>query len=106
MVKSLPDLASWWPDMDDFERLHARIVYFSEAWGARHELGDLYRAGRLTPGQETELATLDTELIQHLDEANLCYGLGLPDIAGLFTWGSPLTRSNQILHVPVRPRAL
>jgi len=31
MVKSLPELAEWWPEMDDFERQHARTVYFGEA---------------------------------------------------------------------------
>jgi len=106
MVKTLPELAESWSGMDDFERLHARTVYFDEGWGPRELLGTLYRTGRLTPDQETQLAALDTELVHHLDEATLCYDLGMQDIARLFTWGSPLTRSNQILHIPIRPRAL
>jgi hypothetical protein len=92
--------------MDDFEHQHARMAYFGEAWAPRRVLGALYRAGRLTPEQEIELATLDDELIQHLDEANLCYGLDLQSIAQLFTWGTPLARSDEIIRIPIRPRTL
>ena len=106
MVKSLPELAEWWSEMDDFERQHARMVYFGEAWAPRRVLGALYRAGRLTAEQETKLTALDDELIQHLDEANLCYGLDLQSVAQLFTWGTPLAQSNEIILIPIRPRTL
>ena len=106
MIKSLPELAAWWPEMDDFERQHARTAYFGEAWAPRRVLGALYRAGRLTVEQEAELAALDDELVQHLDEANLCYGLGLQSVAQLFTWGTPLAQSEKIIRVPIRPRIL
>jgi len=69
-------------------------------------LGALYRAGQLTAEQEAELPALDDELIQHLDEANLCYGLDLQSVAQLFTWGTPLAQSDEIIHIPIRPRAL
>ena len=106
MVKSLPEVAEWWPGMDDFERQHARTAYFGEAWAPRRVLGALYRAGRLTAEQETELAALDGELIQHLDEARLCYGLNFRSVAQLFTWGTPLARSDKIIHISIRPRTL
>jgi len=106
MVKSLPEVAEWWPEMDDFERQHARTAYFSEAWAPRRVLGALYRAGRLTAEQEAKLAALDDELIQHLDEANLCYGLDLQSVARLFTWGTPLAQSDDIIRIPIRPRTL
>lgn len=106
MVKSLPEVAKWWPGMDDFERQHARTVYFGEAWAPRRVLGALYRAGRLTAKQEAELAALDDELLQHLDEANLCYGLNLQSVAQLFTWGTPLAQSDKVIRISIRPRAL
>jgi len=106
MIKSLPELAGWWSGMDDFERQQARMVYFGEAWGPRRVLGALYRAGRLTTEQETQLAALDDELIQHLDEANLCYGLDVRDIAQLFVWGTPLAQSDEVVRVPIRPHTL
>ncbi len=106
MVKSLPELAEWWPEMDDFERQHTRTTYFGEAWAPRRVLGALYRVGRLTPEQEAGLAALDDELIQHLDEANFCYGLDLQSIAQLFTWGTPLAQSDEIIYIPIRPRTL
>jgi len=106
MVKSLPELAEWWSEMDDFERQHARTAYFGEAWAPRRVLGALYRAGRLTAQQEAKLAALDDELIQHLDEANLCYGLDWHSVAQLFTWGTPLAQSDEIIRIPIRPRTL
>jgi hypothetical protein len=105
LVRDLPELAGLWPDMDDEERLHHRLS-FSQTWGMRYQLGDLYRAGRLVAQQEAELAALDSELIQHLDEANLCYGLDLQNVAQLFTWGTPLARSHEIIRIPVHPRTL
>ena len=106
MVKSLSELAIKWPEMDDFERQHARTAYFGEAWAPRRVLGALYRAGRLTAKQEDKLSALDNELIRHLDEANLCYDLDLRDVAQLFTWGSPLSRSEELIYIPIRPHAL
>lgn len=106
MVKTLPEVAEWWPQMDDFERQHARTAYFGEAWAPRRVLGALYRAGQLTPEQEAELAALDDELIQHLDEANVCYGLDLQSVAQLFTWGTPLAQSDEIIRIPIRSRLL
>jgi hypothetical protein len=106
MVKSLPEVAEWWPEMDDFERQHARLAYFGEAWAPRRVLGALYHAGQLTAEQEAELAALDDELIRHLDEANLCYGLDLQSVAQLFTWGTPLAQSDEIIRIPIRPRTL
>jgi len=106
MVKSLPEVAEWWPGMDDFERQHARTAYFGEAWAPRRVLGALYRAGRLTAEQEAELAALDDELIQHLEEARLCYGLNFRSVAQLFTWGTPLAQSDEIIRIPIRPRVL
>jgi hypothetical protein len=106
MVKSLPEIAEWWPGMDDFERQHARTAYFGEAWAPRRVLGALYRAGRLTAKQEAELAALDDELIRHLDEAHLCYGLDFQSVAQLFTWGTPLAQSDEIIRIPIRPRTL
>lgn len=106
MVKSLPELAECWPEMDDFERQHARTVYFGEAWAPRRVLGALYRAGRLTAEQEAELAALDDELIRHLDEANFCYGLDLQSVARLFIWGTPLAQSDEVIRIPIRPRTL
>lgn len=97
LVGDLPELAGSWPDMDDEERLHHRLS-FSQTWGMRYQLGDLYRAGQLTAEQEAELAALDDELIQHLDEPNLSYGLDLQSVAQLFTWGTPLALCNSVLH--------
>jgi len=68
--------------------------------------GDLYRDGRLTAEQEAELAALDDELLQHLDEADLCYGLNLQSVAQLFTWGTPLAQSDKVIRISIRPRTL
>jgi hypothetical protein len=105
LIEDLPELADMWADMDDFEHHHYQMM-FMQTWGTRSELGALYRAGRLTAEQETELAALDDELIQHLDEANLCYGLDLQSVAQLFTWGTPLAQSDEIIRIPIRPRTL
>jgi len=105
LIRDLPELADLWPDMDDEERLHHRLS-FSQTWGMRYQLGDLYRAGRLAAEQEAELAALDDELIQHLDEARLCYGLNFRSVAQLFTWGTPLARSDKIIRISIRPRTL
>lgn len=104
-IRDLPELADRWVDLSEEERLHHRL-FFGQTWGMRHQLGELYRAGRLTPEQEAELAALDAELIQHLDAASLCYGLELRDVARLFLWGTPLAQSDELLHIPIRPRAL
>ncbi|HEY67513.1 MAG TPA: hypothetical protein G4N97_04500 [Thermoflexia bacterium] len=105
LIKDLPELASWWPSMDDEERLHHRLA-FSQTWEMRAQLGALYRAGRLSPKQEAELAALDDELLRHLDEANLCYGLDLQGVAQIFVWGTPLAQSDEIIYIPIRPRRL
>jgi hypothetical protein len=105
LIRDLPELAGWWPDTDDEERLHHRLS-FSQTWGMRYQLGDLYRAGRLTAEQEAELAALDDELLQHLDEADLCYGLNLQSVAQLFTWGTPLAQSDEVIRISIRPRTL
>jgi hypothetical protein len=91
--------------MDDFEHHHYEMM-FMQTWGTRSTLGALYRAGQLTPEQEAELAALDDELIQHLDEADLCYGLDLQNVAQLFTWGTPLAQSDEIIRIPIRPHIL
>jgi hypothetical protein len=105
LVEDLPDLADMWADMDDFEHHHYEMM-FMQTWGTRSTLGALYRAGQLTPEQEAELAALDDELIQHLDEADLCYGLDLQNVAQLFTWGTPLAQSDEIIRIPIRPHIL
>jgi hypothetical protein len=105
LIRDLPELAGWWPDMGDEERLHHRLS-FSQTWGMRYQLGDLYRAGRLTAEQEAGLAALDDELLQHLDEADLCYGLNLQSVAQLFTWGTPLAQSEKVIRISIRPRTL
>ncbi|MBC8448848.1 MAG: hypothetical protein H8D78_13955 [Chloroflexi bacterium] len=105
LIEDLPGLADMWADMDDFEHHHYQMM-FMQTWGMRYQLGDLYRAGRLTTEQEAELAALDDELIQHLDEANLCYGLDLQSVAQLFTWGTPLAQSDRIIRIPIRPHTL
>ena len=105
LIKDLPELAAMWADMDDFEHHHYQMM-FMQTWGMRYELGDLYRTGRLTAEQEAELAALDDELIQHLDEAYLCYGLDFQSVAQLFTWGTPLAQSDDIIRIPIRPRTL
>jgi len=105
LIKDLPELADMWADMDDFEHHHYQMM-FMQTWGMRYQLGDLYRAGQLTVEQEIELAALDDELIQHLDEANLCYGLDFQSIAQLFTWGTPLAQSDKVIRIPIRPRIL
>lgn len=105
LIKDLPELADMWADMDGFEHHHYQML-FMQTWGTRSTLGALYHAGRLTAEQEAELAALDDELIQHLDEANLCYGLDLQSVARLFTWGTPLAQSDDIIRIPIRPRTL
>ena len=105
LIEDLPELADMWADMDDFEHHHYHMM-FMQTWGTRSELGALYRARRLTAQQEVELAALDDELIQHLDEANLCYGLDLHSVAQLFTWGTPLVQSGGIIRIPIRPHIL
>ncbi len=105
LIEDLPGLANMWANMDDFEHHHYQMM-FMQTWGTRSTLGTLYRAGRLTPKQEAELAALDDELIQHLDEANLCYELDLQSVAQLFTWGTPLAQSDEVIRIPIRPRTL
>ena len=105
LIEDLPELAAMWADMDDFEHHHYQMM-FMQTWGTRSTLGALYRAGRLTAEQETELAALDDELIQHLDEARLCYGLNFRSVAQLFTWGTPLAQSDKIIRISIRPRTM
>ena len=105
LIEDLPKLAAMWADMDDFEHHHYQMM-FMQTWGTRSTLGALYQVGRLTAEQETELAALDDELIQHLNEARLCYGLNFRSVAQLFTWGTPLARSDKIIHISIRPRTL
>lgn len=105
LIEDLPELAAMWADMDDFEHHHYQMM-FMQTWGTRSTLGALYQVGRLTAEQETELAALDDELIQHLNEARLCYGLNFRSVAQLFTWGTPLARSDKIIHISIRPRTL
>ena len=105
LVKDLPELADMWADRDDFEHHHYQMM-FMQTWGTRSTLGALYRAGRLTAEQEAELAALDDELIQHLDEAHLCYGLNLQSVAQLFTWGTPLAQSDKVIRISIRSRTL
>ena len=105
LIEDLPELADMWADLDDFEHHHYQMM-FMQTWGMRYQLGDLYRAGQLTAEQEAELAALDDELIQHLDEANVCYGLDLQSVAQLFTWGTPLAQSDKIIRIPIRSRLL
>jgi len=105
LIKDLPELAAMWADMDDFEHHHYQMM-FMQTWGVRYQLGGLYRAGQLTPKQEIELAALDDELIQHLDEANVCYDLDLQSVAQLFTWGTPLAQSDKIIRISIHPRTL
>lgn len=105
LIEDLPELAAMWADMDDFEHHHYQMM-FMQTWGTRSTLGALYQVGRLTAEQETELAALDDELIQHLNEARLCYGLNFRSVAQLFTWGTPLARSDKIIRISIRPRTL
>ena len=105
LIEDLPELAAMWADMDDFEHHHYQMM-FMQTWGTRSTLGALYQVGRLTAEQETELAALDGELIQHLDEARLCYGLNFRSVAQLFTWGTPLAQSDKIIRISIRPRTM
>jgi len=105
LIEDLPELAAMWADMDDFEHHHYQMM-FMQTWGTRSTLGALYQVGRLTAEQETELAALDDELIQHLDEARLCYGLNFRSVAQLFTWGTPLAQSDKIIRISIRPRTM
>ena len=105
LIEDLPELAAMWANMDDFEHHHYQMM-FMQTWGTRSTLGALYQVGRLTAEQETELAALDDELIQHLDEARLCYGLNFRSVAQLFTWGTPLAQSDKIIRISIRPRTM
>jgi hypothetical protein len=106
LVRSLPEVAEWWPTMDDFERSHARSAYFGEGWGPRRLVGGLLRARKCTPQQERRLAELDGELLNHLDEAALCYELDLQDVLDLFRWGTPLEGSDAPLRLQIHPARL
>jgi hypothetical protein len=104
-VEELPELAATWLEMDAMERSH-HLALFGQAWGNRHLLGDLFRAGRLTSEQEARLTQLDRQLLERGRLADRCYGLGSRQLLRLFVWGTPLALVQQPVRLDLEPAAL
>ena len=105
LVNELPELAAAWDEMDAMERDHHRAM-FGQAWGYRHLMGVLFRAGRLTESQEAHLEQLDRQLLRQSQPAHTCYDLDSRRIMKLFVWGTPLALSRQTLQMELDPGAL
>ncbi len=105
LVKDTPELAAQWAEMEDEERVHHQMM-FAQTWGERWLLGQLYRAGRLTPEQMHRLAELDGEWLNEANQASLCYDLDLRSLMQLFVWGTPLAERDELVTLRVSAAAL
>jgi hypothetical protein len=70
------------------------------------ELGQLFKARRLTPAQEARLAKLDRLLLEQASLMEQCYGLDLSHLLAIFRWGTPLPRFAQTVQIEVQPASL
>ncbi len=71
-------------------------------WGKRYTLGELYRAGRLTPDQVAKLAKLDQALLEAAPQVEICYGPTLPELVkNLLAWGTPLTEEKGTIRLEI-----
>lgn len=102
LVESLPELASWWPEMDEEERALQRDFFFPH-WTYRRELGSLLKKGLLSLEQASRLAELDRQLLEQADLAWLCFHFRPVD---LFCWGTPLEQSEEPIRLELRPSTL
>lgn len=105
LVKDTPELAALWVEMEERERVHHQMM-FAQTWGERWLLGQLYRAGRLTPEQADRLAELDLEWLSEADQVNLCYDLDFRSLMQLFVWGTPLTERDELVTLRVSAETL
>lgn len=94
------------PPMDEGEQVDAHMA-FMQYWGQRHLLGDLHRAGRLTPEQASRLAELDRELLERAAAVEAVYGPTLHQLVrDLFTWGTPLAEGSGTVQIETSITAL
>ena len=66
-------------------------------------LGALFQAGKLTPTQESRLATCDRQLLEQQVAMKQCFELDLDQLLSIFRWGTPLAQSTQPLYREVEP---
>jgi hypothetical protein len=104
LIGDAAELAGEWAGMDEQEQIHHRSISM-QIWGMRKTLGELYRAGRLTPDEVARLADLDRALLEEAANVEVAYGPSLRDlVARLLDWGTPLLEAEGTvwLEVPVR----
>jgi len=104
LVGDAAELAAAWDEMDAREQIDHRSITM-QIWGMRMTLGKLYRAGRLTADQVTQLADLDRALLEEAAHIEVAYGLSLQALMKrVLEWGTPLTAEEGTvrLEVPVR----
>lgn len=106
LIGDAAELAAEWGEMHDQEQTHHRSISM-QVWGMRKKLGQLYRAGRLTPDQEARLADLDRALLEEATNIEIAYGPSLRDLVeSLLDWGTPLTEEAGSVRLEVPLRAL
>jgi hypothetical protein len=91
LVGDAAELVAEWDEMHEQEQIHHRSISM-QVWGMRVTLGELYRAGRLTPDQVARLADLDRALLEEAANVEIAYGPSLQRLVeDLLDWGTPLT---------------
>lgn len=106
LIGNAVDLSAEWADMDEEERVIQRANVMSD-WGRRHTLGELYRAGRLTPAETERLADLDRALLEQAPHIEIAYGPSLLQlIQNLMAWGTPLTAMDGHVRLDFPTKAL
>lgn len=99
LIANIEFYATLDPPTDEGEQMDAHMA-FMQYWGQRHLLGDLYRAGQLTPAQATHLADLDRQLLEHAAAVERVYGPTLRQLVhDLFAWGTPLADQPGIVRI-------
>ena len=105
MVRDLAEVAADWPNLDAEEQGHQRAALM-QTWGNRKVLGLLYKANRLSRAQEAHLARLDRLMLEQASFMEQCYSLDLSHLLAIFRWGTPLSKSGQIVRIEVEPASL
>lgn len=104
-VADLAEIAHDWDTVD--AEVHSDYhADFLQIWSNRKVLGALFRSGKLTPTQETQLADLDRRLINQARLMGRCFGMDLYGLLAIFRWGTPLIQSGQLLQLEVEPAFL
>lgn len=101
-VDDLAETALEWETLDAEQRSDVQADLLP-IWSNRMVLGALFQAGKLTPTQESRLATFDRQLLEQHGAMKYCFDLDLSHLLSIFRWGTPLIQSTQSLHLEVEP---